>query len=239
MLTLVDKPGRRKTRKTPWGKIAAAAVVVLLMGAAGWYVYETYIYKAPPIYARIDTSLGSIEVELFPACAPQTVANFVSLADSGFYNNLVWHRIVDKPTPFVIQTGDPNSRGGLNSTRASWGQGGSNSTVPLETCGWLHNYEGFLGMARGTAPNSGSSQFYINLSNSTANQSLDGNYTVFGKVISGMSAVQAIAKSPICQPPTCPSNWPADEPLPAVFVTDIVVLGTSTVASSSSIASSG
>jgi cyclophilin family peptidyl-prolyl cis-trans isomerase len=236
---LVDKPGRRKKSRRPWGKIAAVVVVVLLVGVTGWYVYENFIYSPPPIYARIDTSDGAITVELFPACAPKTVANFVSLADSGFYNDLVWHRIVDTPTPFVIQTGDNNSRNGLNSTRSTWGYGGTRATVPLEWCGWLHNYEGSLAMAHTSTTTNSGSQFFINLSNSSSNLSLDGNYTVFGKVTSGMDVVQKIAASPICQPPTCPSSWQPDEPLPPVFVNDIVILGTNGTATSTQTTSSG
>ncbi len=239
---MVDKPGRRKRVKRPWGKVAASIVVVLIIVAAGYFIYETYIYHAPPIYARIDTSDGAIYVVLYPDCAPETVANIVSLANQGFYNDLVWHRIVNTPSPFVIQTGDPHTRGGLNSTRTVWGQGFSNATglttsdlaanrtVPLEVsrCPDLGNYEGYLGMARQgnftTGLNSGNSQFYINLVNSSTNIQLDGYYTVFGKVISGWSVVQAIAKSPVCAPPTCPANWPSDEPLPPVFLTDFVIL---------------
>ncbi|MDE1853561.1 MAG: peptidylprolyl isomerase [Thaumarchaeota archaeon] len=221
---MVDKPGRRKQKNIPWNKIAAAAVVGLIAVAGGWYAYWNYVYKAPPEYARIDTTYGAIYVELFPACAPQTVANFVSLANSGFYNDLVWHRIVDKPSPFVIQTGDNYSRGGLNSTRDKWGFGGTKATVPLEWCGWLHNFAGTLAMAHTTGTTNSGSQFFINLSNSTSNLSLDGNFTVFGKVISGMGVVQKIASSPICQPPTCPSTWQPDEPLPPVFMNDVVML---------------
>ena len=224
---MVDKPRRRKQSSLPWKKIAAVVVAVLIVGAGGWYIYNAYIYKPPPVFARVDTGFGSFDVELFPACAPKTVSNFVNLANSGFFNNLVWHRIVPG---FVIQTGDPNSRNGLNDTRATWGQGGSNKTVPLEICSWLHNYQGYLGMARATDPNSGSSQWFVNLVNSSSNQSLDGNYTVFGKVISGWSVVQAIAKSPLCQPPSCPKTWPSGEPLPAVFVTDVVILKTAPAA---------
>ena len=251
---MVDKPGRRKKSKRPWVKVAASAVIIVLVVAVGYYIYETYIYQAPPIYADIDTSAGQIVVELYPACAPQTVANFVSLAQSGFYGNgsqadaLVWHRIVNAPTPFVIQTGDPHSRGGHNDTRSSWGQGFTNTSgltssdlaanhnVPLEVsrCSWIGNYQGFLGMARQAGNvNSGNTQFYINLSNSTTNLSLNGNYTVFGKVIQGWDIVRTIANSPLCQPPTCP--WQVQgEPLPPVFLNDIVILGTSTTTNSNS-----
>lgn len=248
---MVNKPGRRKKTNRPWGKVAAGVVVALIVVAAGYYVYETYIYQAPPIYASIGTSDGQIVVELFPACAPQTVANFVSLANAGFYSNLTWHRIVQG---FVIQTGDPHSRGGNNDTRSSWGQGFTNTTgltaadlaadhnVPLEVgrCSWIGNYQGYLGMARQAGDvNSGNTQFYINLSNSSSNISLNGNYTAFGKVISGWNVVQTIAKSPICQSPSCPASWPADEPFPAVFVQDVVILGTlSPIATSTSSSSS-
>ncbi|MDG6909356.1 MAG: peptidylprolyl isomerase [Nitrososphaerota archaeon] len=256
---MVDKPGRRKKQRRPWGKAAAVAVIALIVVTAGYYIYESYIYQAPPIYARMDTSDGEFYVELFPACAPQTVANLVSLADSGFYGNgtqsdaLVWHRLVDTPSPFVIQTGDPHSRGGHNDTRSLWGQGFGNTTgltafdlsadhnVPLEVgrCPWIGNYEGYLGMARQQGDvNSGNTQFFINLSNSSSNLSLNGNYTVFGRVISGWSVVEAIAKSPICQSPTCPWSV-ADEPLPPVFLTDVVILGgTNPLVPSSSVTSS-
>jgi cyclophilin family peptidyl-prolyl cis-trans isomerase len=160
------------------------------------------------IYARIDTSMGSMEVELFPNAAPQTVANFVNLSKSGFYDNLVWHRIV---AGFVIQTGDPLTRNG-GGNRSLWGTGGSSKTVPLETNSSLHNYVCYLGMARSSDPNSGTSQFYINLKNNT---SLDGSYTVFGRVISGMNVANDIAGVPVN------SN---DQPLNPVYMTSITVL---------------
>lgn len=142
------------------------------------------------VYAVIDTSQGVIEVELFQSLTPKTVNNFVSLAQSGFYNNLVWHRIV---SGFVIQTGDPNTRnaGGSQST---WGTGGSNTSIPLEVVPSLPNDAGYLAMAHTSASTSATSQFYINLANNT---DLDGQYTVFGKVIKGMSVVDAIASLPV------------------------------------------
>lgn len=224
---MVDKPGRRKKDKRPWGKIAAVVVAALVMVAAGYYVYENYIYKAPPVFAVIGTTYGSVDVELYPACAPQTVANFVSLAKSGFYDNLVWHRIVySGATPdFVIQTGDPNTRNGVNSTRSTWGQGGSTQTVPLEWCGWLHNYAGYLGMARGQDPNSGTSQFYISLSNGTANENLDTSYTVFGKVLSGMGVVCQIAK--VKTYPSLATQGGvsiADQPINPVYMKNVTIL---------------
>jgi len=220
---LVDKPRRRKQSKTPWGKIAAAVLVAVVLVAVGWYVYWTYVYSPPPVYVRVDTTLGSFEAILYPACAPKTVNNIVTLAKSGFYDNLTWHRIVKG---FVIQTGDPNTKyttfAQWNSSRSTWGQGGSPTRVPLELCGWLHNSEGYLGMARAQDPGSGSSQFYVNLSNSSSNLSLDSlNYTVFGKVITGMDVVLAIGNSPVY------TSFGAPQPRTPVLVKDIVVLGNS------------
>jgi dolichyl-diphosphooligosaccharide--protein glycosyltransferase len=214
---LPQKPRRRKKdgSKTPY--IVAAVVIILVAAAAGWYFFGES--RAPTsvssnvklIYAVVNTTKGSFEIELFPSAAPKTVANFVSLAESGFYNNLVWHRI---EPGFVIQTGDPNTRNG-GGNRSLWGTGGSSTTVPLELNSSLHNYVGYLGMARGSDPNSGSSQFYINLANNT---SLDGQYTVFGKVISGMNIVQAIGSVPV------ELVGGQHEPIDPVYVTSITIL---------------
>ena len=195
---MVDKPGRRKKRQVPWGKVTAVVLAALVVAAVGWEVYWNYLYQAPPAYAVIGTSQGDIYVELFANCAPKTVANFENLSMTGFYDNLVFHRIVPG---FVIQTGDPNTRGAVNSTRSTWGQGGSKQTVPLEVskCPTLVNAAGYVAMAREgnttTGFDTGSSQFYILLDNQTqgALSVLDGYYTIFGKVISGMGAVCALA----------------------------------------------
>ena len=147
------------------------------------------------IYAVITTTQGVMEAQLFPSVAPKTVANFINLANSGFYNDLVWHRIV---AGFVIQTGDPNTRNG-GGNPAAWGTGGSNTTVPLETnsadvaAGYVNNV-GYLGMARSSDPNSGSSQFYVNLAD---NSPLNGSYTVFGKLVNGLDVALALGNLPV------------------------------------------
>ena len=194
-------------------------VAVVVVGIA-YFIYTDYLYQAPPEYARIGTSFGYIYAELYPSCAPKTVANFANLASTGFYDNLVWHRIVPG---FVIQTGDPNTRNGVNSTRSTWGQGGSNQTVPLETCSWLHNYAGYLGMARQgnqtSGLNTGTSQFYIILDNNTQNElALDGYYTIFGKVIAGMSVVCTIAKVPTYY------SIDASQPINPVFMKNVTMI---------------
>src|SRR2546428_10917804 len=220
----VKEPGARKRKIIT--RIAAAAIVAIIAGA-GLYIYisnqgsttqgstscttGTLVLGAPKgTYAKINTSLGCIEVQLYPSAAPKTVANFVNLSRTGFYNNLVWHRIV---AGFVIQTGDPNTRNG-GGNRSLWGTGGSGKTVPLEINSTLHNDYGSLGMARSTDPNSGSSQFYINLANNT---SLNGQYTVFGKVISGIDVALAIGKVTVNS---------TDQPITPVFVTSITIQDT-------------
>ena len=222
----VREPGARRRKMT---RIAAAAIVAIIAGA-GLYIYisnrgstttqestscttGTLVLGAPKgTYAKINTSLGCIEVQLFPSAAPKTVANFVNLSQTGFYNNLVWHRIV---VGFVIQTGDPNTKNG-GGNRSLWGTGGSDKTVPLEINSTLHNDYGYLGMARSADPNSGSSQFYINV-NQTGNRALNGQYTVFGKVINGMSVAIAISKVPVN---------PTDQPITPVLVTSITIQDT-------------
>src|SRR5712692_5431485 len=219
----VREPGARRRKIIT--RIAAAAIVAVIAGA-GLYIYisnqgtttqestscttGTPVLGAKGTYAKINTSLGSIEVQLYPSAAPKTVANFVNLSQTGFYNNLVWHRIV---AGFVIQTGDPNTRNG-GGNRSLWGTGGSGKTVPLEINNTLRNDIGYLGMARSTDPNSGSSQFYINLANNT---SLNGQYTVFGKVISGMDVAIAIGKVAVSS---------TDQPITPVFVTSITIQDT-------------
>src|SRR6266849_9005861 len=145
----VKEPGAR--RRTIITRIAAAAIVAIIAGA-GSYIYisnqgtttqgstscttGTLVVGAPKgTYAKINTSLGCIEVQLYPSAAPKTVANFVNLSQTGFYNNLVWHRIVPG---FVIQTGDPNTRNG-GGNKTAWGQGTSGTNVPFEDDGNLHN----------------------------------------------------------------------------------------------------
>lgn len=194
--------------------IVVAIIIVILAAAGGWYVYSSYVVTAATttdtnqiIYAKIYTTVGVMDIELFQSKAPQTVANFVHLAESGFYDNLVWHRIVPN---FVIQTGDPLTRNAAGN-RSLWGTGGSNTSVPLETSSLQNNY-GYLAMAHTSASTSATSQFYINLNNNT---SLNGQYTVFGYVTSGMNVALAIENatiyqsqsSPYYQQPVNPSHY--------------------------------
>ena len=134
--------------------------------------------------AKIQTKFGDIAVEFFPNDAPKTVENFKKLAASGFYDNLIFHRIVPG---FVIQGGDPNTKDGGNKSR--WGTGGPEWNVKAEFNKNKHS-RGALSMARSQDPNSAGSQFFIVLKDANF---LDGQYTVFGRVTSGMEAVDKIA----------------------------------------------
>ena len=127
--------------------------------------------------AVLETSLGTIKFKLYEDKAPITTANFIKLAESGFYDGLIFHRVVDN---FVIQTGDP----------LGTGMGGSAETIPLEIGKGLTHTDGAVGMARSQDPNSASSQFYIC---DGPQHGLDGNYAVFGQVVERMEVVRAIA----------------------------------------------
>lgn len=136
---------------------------------------------------RAGTYLGTINIELFPLIAPLHVHNFDSLTSEQFFDSTAFHRVVPG---FVIQGGDPNSISGPVST---WGQGQPwQTTVPAEFNAVRH-LRGIIGAARDNDPNSANSQFYICVANATF---LDGNYTVFGKVTSGMNIVDTIVSSP-------------------------------------------
>jgi peptidyl-prolyl cis-trans isomerase B (cyclophilin B) len=126
---------------------------------------------------------GVIEAQLYPEIAPKTVANFEKLVSEGFYDGLIFHRVIPG---FMIQGGDP-----LGS-----GFGGSDETVvgEFKSNGFdnnLSHVRGVLSMARAQDPNSASSQFFIMHDDAPY---LDGNYAAFGKVISGIEEVDKIAQ---------------------------------------------
>lgn len=133
--------------------------------------------KAANRIAVLETSKGTIKFELCEDKAPITTANFIKLAERGFYDGLIFHRVIDD---FVIQTGDPLGNG----------TGGSGETINLEINKDLKHADGAVGMARSQNPNSASSQFYIC---DGAQDHLDGGYAVFGQVKEGMDVVRAIA----------------------------------------------
>jgi len=127
--------------------------------------------------AILSTNKGEITLALDGTAAPLHVANFVKLARAGFYDGVVFHRVVEN---FVIQTGDPTATG----------MGGPGYQIDFETSPLKHGL-GALGMARSQSLNSAGSQFYITLEPTPF---LDGNYVVFGKTTGGMDVVLKIAQ---------------------------------------------
>jgi cyclophilin family peptidyl-prolyl cis-trans isomerase len=127
---------------------------------------------------------GEIALEFFPADAPKTVENFVKLASQGFYDGTTFHRVVPG---FVAQGGDPLSKK-LPPGDRQIGTGGPGYSIKAEFNKQKHD-RGVLAMARSQDPDSAGSQFYITLG---AAHFLDGQYTVFGRVTSGMNVVDGI-----------------------------------------------
>ncbi len=134
--------------------------------------------------AVISTKFGDIKFRLFDNVAPKTTANFVKLANSGFYDNTVFHRIMPG---FVIQGGDPNT---IKGDRSTWGLGDAGYTIPPEFSSTLNFTKYMVGMARGNDVNSGSSQFFITVGDAPW---LNDQYTLFGEVVSGQDVVDKIA----------------------------------------------
>ncbi|HEY8908950.1 MAG TPA: peptidylprolyl isomerase [Desulfosporosinus sp.] len=142
------------------------------------------IQKNPIVAIEMENG-ATIKIELYPAIAPETVKNFVTLVSQGFYDGLIFHRVIPG---FMIQGGDPDGTG----------MGGSKQTIRGEFSGNgckndLKHERGIISMARTSAPNSASSQIFIVVKESCF---LDGQYASFGKVIEGMEEVDRIVSVP-------------------------------------------
>ena len=127
--------------------------------------------------AVLETNLGNIVIEFFPADAPNHVDNFINLSSSGFYDGTLFHRIIPQ---FMIQGGDPNT---IDGDPSSWGTGGPEDRVDAEFNSIKHD-RGIVSMARSSDPNSGGSQFFIVHEDS---HFLDQQYTVFGRIVTDES----------------------------------------------------
>ncbi len=136
--------------------------------------------------AVIHTKFGDIALKFSPEVAPNHVKNFIELAQKGFYNGTTFHRVVPK---FVIQGGDPNTK---NPDRAKHGMGGPGYQLKAEFNNKPHK-RGTLSMARSAHPDSAGSQFFICVADAPF---LDGKYTVFGEVVTGMDVVDKIVAQP-------------------------------------------
>jgi peptidyl-prolyl cis-trans isomerase A (cyclophilin A) len=149
-------------------------------------------------HASFTTSKGDFRIELFEDKAPKTTGNFITLAESGFYNNLIFHRVIDG---FMIQGGCPRGTG----------MGGPGYTIDDEFHPELkHDGPGILSMAN-AGPNTGGSQFFITL---VPTDWLDGRHAVFGKVVEGMEVISAIGKV---------QTGFQDRPVEAVTITQVSI----------------
>lgn len=135
----------------------------------------------------MHTSKGPIELELFEDHAPNTVANFISLADSGYYDGIRFHRVIPK---FMAQGGNPAFRGDEDNQTADDGPGYSIKDEHTNE-DYRNHFAGSLSMAKTSAPNSGGSQFFLTHVPTTH---LDGRHTVFGRITSGLDTARAIEK---------------------------------------------
>ncbi len=168
--------------------------------------------------AVIETNLGNITFEFFYSDAPNHVENFIKLSTMEFYDGTIFHRIIPG---FMIQGGDPNTIDGDPST---WGTGGPNTSVNAEFNSIKHN-RGIVSMARSADPNSGGSQFFIVHQDSQGYEiSLDGKYSVFGRIVTNES-FETLDKIAAVQTGT--SNRPIDPE--QVKITKITIVNRSEV----------
>ncbi|MEX1140377.1 MAG: peptidylprolyl isomerase [Bacteroidota bacterium] len=155
------------------------------------------------VYAVIETSLGTIEAELFEKATPKTVKNFIGLTEKQYYDSLIFHRVMDN---FMIQGGDPTGtgRGGESI------YGGPFEDEIVDTL--RHSAAGILSMAN-AGPNTNASQFFITL---VPTPWLDGHHTVFGRVVKGMDVLTAIGK--------VKTTKPFDRPVETVFMKKVTIV---------------
>jgi cyclophilin family peptidyl-prolyl cis-trans isomerase len=174
-------------------KIVFVSFVLLCLSFAPLCSLPSPASAAERPTAVFDTSMGTFKVELFTDLAPQTAGNFIELAQKGFYNGVIFHRVIDG---FMIQSGDPTGTG----------TGGPGYAIPDEFGeGLKHDKPGILSMAN-AGPNTGGSQFFVTL---VPTPWLDGKHAIFGAVVEGMDVVEAIGKT---------QTGPRDKP-----VTDVVI----------------
>jgi len=152
--------------------------------------------------AVIKTNMGTIEIELYADQTPKTVENFVGLAKKDYYNGIIFHRVIPN---FMIQGGDPTGTG--RGGESLWGKPFEDEIVSS----LVFDEPGILAMAN-SGPNTNGSQFFITVAATTW---LNGNHTIFGKVIEGMDIVYEISK--------VPTSKPGDKPLQDVVMESVTI----------------
>ena len=185
-----------KSRRVKTLATVAVALVALTFVA---YAQETPADPVVTHHVVLRTSAGDVVIELYGEDAPMTVKNFVELARKGYYNGILFHRVVPG---FAIQGGDPNTKDPAAVDK--WGLGGEsifggyfkdelNSATPSYKRGYV---EGTVAMANREQPNTNASQFFIMLvDNQTLKRPIPQNYTIFGKVTTGLDILHKIEKT--------------------------------------------
>jgi len=179
--------GNKNTEEGAAADSTAVETVADTTAAEPEYVCEEPVYD-------IETSMGTIKIKLYKK-TPKHRDNFVKLAESHFYDSLLFHRVING---FMIQGGDPNTRD--TAKVALYGQGGPGYTIPAEFVNEYYHKKGAIAAARlGDLANpkkaSSGSQFYI-VQDEMACLPLDGEYTIFGETISGLDVIDRIASVP-------------------------------------------
>jgi len=185
-----------------------ALLLVLIVIFAAYGVTQTYTGQVindqgdemTNRIATFETNMGTFKIELFEDKAPITTKNFIDLVEKGFYDGLIFHRVIED---FMIQGGDPDGDG----------TGGPGYTIEDEFHPDLkHSSAGILSMAN-AGPNTGGSQFFITLKPTPW---LDGKHSVFGKVVEGIDVVEKIGKAQT-------SGAPFDRPVETITMNKITV----------------
>ncbi len=198
----VDSPEYQafRAQATACGAAAPAAATAMTFAAAG----DAGV--SGPVRAVLHTSCGDVTLELDPALAPETVNSFVFLAQQGYFDGTVSHRVVPG---FVFQAGDPTATG----------RGDPGYSLPDEfpPAGFAYT-RGVVAMANSGLPNSGGSQFFIALDDI----GLPPNYTVFGRVVDGFDTLERIAALPMAPNPPDPAP---SRPLETIYLETVEIVG--------------
>jgi peptidylprolyl isomerase len=174
-----DKSSSKSTGKKPVRLIVGLAVVAVIIVVVGaYYMSGSGENGSNPVRIALGTTMGDIVIEL-RGDMPITTGNFRDLVEQGVYDDTIFHRVIDG---FMIQGGDPTGTG--------YGDP-SIPAIPDEYTDTNENNRGTIAMANKGSPNTGSSQFFINLVN---NNDLDTLHPVFGEVVEGMDVVDQVAK---------------------------------------------
>jgi len=196
-------------------------------------VFEIEVSYIPSLGSSRQS--GTITLELFEQWAPITTANMIKNVESGIYDGIFFHRVIDD---FVTQSGDPTCKsvfGFYPLTSLECGTGGTGTTIPLEHEDNLSHVDGAIGMARGQEEDSADSQWYIaetEAHNLDPENRDDGGYATFGIVRNGMSHVRNIAKSPTSDDPTGNEDIQnpassAGRPVNEILITSVTLIGVS------------